>query len=214
MAIIKCDYGHFYDNNRYGKCPYCEKAGTMFSTDIDVMMRSGKTVAAYDTSLPETNETVILKSDIQQPGSHIRVKHDTNDPRPSAIEEDPGKTVAIYGHSNGRKLICGWLVCTEGAERGQDYPIYTGYNRLGRGTDMDVCILGDPRISRKNHCSIVYEHMKNKFYLSPENGCITYLRGELLESAGEIQDGDYFSVGDSTFVLITFCRGERKWENG
>ena len=53
--------------------------------------------------------------------------------------------------------VCGWLVCIEGARVGMDYKIYKGKNFVGRGDDMDIQILGDNEINRKNHTIIVYD---------------------------------------------------------
>lgn len=47
--------------------------------------------------------------------------------------------------------VCGWLVCIEGARVGMDYKIFKGKNFVGRGDAMDIQILGDNEINRKNH---------------------------------------------------------------
>lgn len=51
--------------------------------------------------------------------------------------------------------VCGWLVCIEGARMGMDYKIHDGKNFVGRGDDMDIQILGDNEINRRNHTVIV-----------------------------------------------------------
>ena len=56
--------------------------------------------------------------------------------------------------------VCGWLVCIEGARIGRDYKIKDGKNFVGRGDDMDIQILGDNEISRKNHTIIVSDRDK------------------------------------------------------
>jgi len=55
------------------------------------------------------------------------------------------------------KPVCGWLVCVEGPRRGKDYKVMEGKNFVGRADDMDIQILGDNKISRRNHCVIVYD---------------------------------------------------------
>ena len=73
--------------------------------------------------------------------------------------------------------VCGWLICIEGARVGMDYKIYKGKNFVGRGDDMDIRILGDNEINRKNHTIIVYDAKKlntmvvtfaQKVYQSPK----------------------------------------------
>ena len=71
-------------------------------------------------------------------------------------ENEDDKTVGIYSRFTGNDFVTGWLVCTKGAERGRDYRLHYGFNRIGRGLMMDVCILEDEMISRNMHCSVVY----------------------------------------------------------
>lgn len=60
------------------------------------------------------------------------------------------------------KPVCGWLVCVEGPRRGKDYKVMEGKNFVGRADDMDIQILGDNKISRRNHCVIVYDEKQGK----------------------------------------------------
>lgn len=47
--------------------------------------------------------------------------------------------------------VCGWIICIEGAKVGMDYKIHEGKNFVGRGDEMDIQILGDNEINRRNH---------------------------------------------------------------
>lgn len=55
------------------------------------------------------------------------------------------------------RLTAGWLVCTEGMERGASYPIYAGRNFVGRDDSMDIILRGDRGICRKRHGAVVYD---------------------------------------------------------
>ena len=75
--------------------------------------------------------------------------------------------------------VCGWLVCIEGARVGKDYKLKTGKNFIGRSDDMDIQILGDNNVSKRNHAIIVYDpKKKNNVLLPGESSGIAYLNGE------------------------------------
>lgn len=52
------------------------------------------------------------------------------------------------------KPCVGWVVVTEGNQRGRDFRLVPGPNRVGTRADMDV-VLHDPYVS-SHHCTIVY----------------------------------------------------------
>ena len=60
------------------------------------------------------------------------------------------ETMAVNpGMVAGFTPVVGWLVCTEGPDRGHDYRIRTGYNHIGRAEHMDICIRGDKHRLRR-----------------------------------------------------------------
>ena len=60
------------------------------------------------------------------------------------------------------KPVCGWIVCIDGPRQGKDYQIVQGKNFIGRADDMDIQILGDNEISRRNHAVIKYNNVSSK----------------------------------------------------
>lgn len=112
-----------------------------------------------------------------------------------------------------RCFVTGWLVCTEGPEKGRDYRLRYGFNRIGRDHQMDVCIFEDEGISRDAHCCIVYEDKKNRFQLVPGQGTLTWLEGRLLEKPQELFGGERFTIGSTTLEFVAFCRNGVTWEN-
>ena len=107
--------------------------------------------------------------------------------------------------------MVGWLVCVEGAEKGRDYRIHAGRNFIGRSLKMDIAVVDDVKISRENHCSVVYDPHSNGFSLVPGEGTNTYLGGQQIMKPQPINDNDEIKLGDSMFVFISYCKGERKW---
>ncbi len=110
-------------------------------------------------------------------------------------------------------FVTGWLVCTEGPEKGRDYRLRYGFNKIGRSYEMDVCIFEDEEISRDAHCSVVYESRSNRFLLAPGQGTLTWLGGELVEEPREILSGERFQIGGTTLEFVAFCRNGVTWES-
>lgn len=189
MAIIQCSDGHYYDNEKYDQCPHCAE-----KSPRGTEARSEGVTVALDRMETEEYAAYYVK---QHAASQ-------------KVEMDEQRTVALG--NKGREFVCGWLVCTRGVERGQDYRVYTGYNRIGRDYGNEIVIQGDLQITRKGHCMVVYEERKNGFYLVPQSGNLAYLNDHLLEKPESLVDGDKITVGESEFEFVAFCRGGRKWE--
>ena len=109
--------------------------------------------------------------------------------------------------------VCGWIVCVAGARKGKDYRIMAGKNFVGRADDMDMQILGDNKISRRNHCVIVYDDKQGKTVMLPgDSNGIVYLNGEAVYMPTQLQQYDVIEMGDSQFLFMPFCGDHFKWE--
>lgn len=110
--------------------------------------------------------------------------------------------------------VCGWLVCIEGARIGRDYKIKDGKNFVGRGDDMDIQILGDNDISRKNHTIIVYDAKKKNTVILPGDAAgIAYLNQEAVYVPTELMPYDTIELGRSKFVFVPFCGEHFEWND-
>lgn len=152
----------------------------------------------------KTYESAFNSNKIRQ----VVIKKNTN---PNNDDTDV-KTVSIRSDIMGNNYVTGWIVCFEGPEIGRDYRLHYGFNRIGRSPDMDICISDDYKISRENHCSIVYDNRSNKFFICQGKGTITYLNDNLISSACELNIHDVIAMGESKFEFIPFCREGRIWE--
>jgi len=186
MAIISCINNHYYDNSKYDSCPFCN-AGV---NDDDY-----RTVALYNNgqSQRETNDLEIKTISFYDASNSV---------------EDQELMVKRSAEAD---LTVGWLVCLEGGSRGRDYRVVSGRNMVGRDYSMDICIQGDETISRENHCAVVYDDKHNLFYILPVNNMV-YKDDKLLTEAVELKTGDEFVIGESRFVFVAFCEGDRKWK--
>ena len=122
------------------------------------------------------------------------------------------KTIGSYEMEKGARFMVGWLVCITGPERGRDYRLYQGFNRIGRDYGMDIAVMEDQSLSREAACAVVYDDRSNKFYAVQQQSSTAYLNGELLAGAVELSSGDIIKAGQSEFEFIAFCREGRIWE--
>ncbi len=212
MPILRCPHGHYYDSVRFSSCPHC---GISIQADVPEMNEkkpSGKPEKARgglfgwldrDKTIALSQEKPLLQNDETTIALESVDVYNT---------DDDVKTVGFYSGAKGNDYVTGWLVCVEGPEKGRDYRLHHGFNRIGRDPGMDIQVADDPAITRKNHCSIVYDDRGNQFSLVPSVGALTYFKDSLLVKAEMLQMGDLITMGNSTFEFIPFCRKGRVWE--
>lgn len=112
--------------------------------------------------------------------------------------------------------VCGWLVCITGPRQGRDYKIKSGKNFVGRADDMDIQILGDNKISRRNHAIIVFDPKeKNTVLLPGDSNGLVYHEDAAVYTPTVLSEYDVLEIGDSKFVFVPFCGDKFMWqENG
>ena len=110
--------------------------------------------------------------------------------------------------------VCGWLVCIQGARVGKDYRIHNGKNFVGRGDDMDIQILGDNEINRRNHAVIVYDQKKRNTVILPgDSAGLAYLRGEAVYVPAQLNPYDTIEMGKSRFIFVPLCGQNFEWND-
>ena len=99
-----------------------------------------------------------------------------------------------------------------GPRQGKDYQVVQGKNFVGRADDMDIQILGDNEISRRNHAVIVFDPKKRETVLLPgdANG-IVYLNGNALYAPTPLNPYDEIELGKSKFLFVPFCGDHFMW---
>jgi hypothetical protein len=176
MAIIQCEQGHYYDDEKYGACPHC---------------------AAHEGG-PDGLTVAFAESEQIQD-------------RLASMISDDGVTRGVFQSRMKADPVVGWLVCTEGAEKGRDYRIHAGRNFIGRSYKMDVSIPDDETVTRDNHCSLAFDPLHSAFLLAPGEGTGVLVNGKLLQEPVEIKNEDAIRIGSSEFVFMAFCGSARKW---
>ena len=110
--------------------------------------------------------------------------------------------------------VCGWLVCIQGARVGKDYRIHNGKNFVGRGDGMDIQILGDNEINRRNHAVIVYDQKKRNTVILPgDSAGLAYLRGEAVYVPAQLNPYDTIEMGKSRFIFVPLCGQNFEWND-
>ena len=110
--------------------------------------------------------------------------------------------------------VCGWIVCVKGPRRGKDYRVMDGKNFVGRADDMDIQILGDNKISRRNHAVIVFDAKKReKMILPGDSNGLVYLIEQAVYLPQPLNAYDVIEMGDSKFLFIPFCGENFVWED-
>ena len=78
-------------------------------------------------------------------------------------------------------------------------------------TYSDIC-LEDALVARENHCSVVYEPKRGKFFLVPGMGTVTFKNGKRIDGAEPLEEGDVIGLGESLLAFVPFGWKEYTWE--
>lgn len=189
MAIIQCPHGHYYDDQRDAKCPYCQKGS----------VRPWQNAGSFNEQITQYAALPPQDYDEQQTEAY------------GECVGDADLTLGIFSVANGNRLTAGWLVCTQGFVRGKSFDLYSGRNFAGRSYEMDLVVSDDFKIARQKHFSVVYDPKSVSFFLIPESGAIL-LNGTIVTKAEKLHDGDCIVAGDAEFMFVPFCKEGRTWE--
>jgi hypothetical protein len=130
---------------------------------------------------------------------------------------DPPEPEETENHEDhallGEELwACGWLVCTKGVNKGRAYTIKNGKNFIGSTSSMDIQIVGDKKIEKKNHAVIMYDSRQKKTLLLPtDSHGMVYWQGQAIFEATEIQPFNDIELGESVFKFAPFCGDDFDW---
>ncbi|MGC4056090.1 MAG: FHA domain-containing protein [Paludibaculum sp.] len=204
--MTQCKSGHFYDETKFSACPYCP---ALAAPPI------GKTVPAAG-SVPFTAPPPGGDSNKTVPMRPLDAA-----PPPSAPLGPAGgqKTVVAYPSFNTPaeapvpvSPVVGWLVCTEGPSRGQDYRLHVAKNFVGREKTMDVCVEGDVEVSRERHAEVIFEPQAKTFWLKPgDSSGLVYLNGAVQFSPVQLKARDVIALGKTKLMLVPLVGLDFDW---
>lgn len=184
MPIIECSNGHYYDDNKFDKCPICGEA---------------------DIFAQAKNKYFFLAGIEENAKEGLTERYDEDK------TEEGNITISIDMKKGKNTLTTGWLVCVSGECKGRSFPIKTNRNFIGRDYDMDI-VIPDKNVSRIKHCSIVYDNKKCEFYLVHGNNP-TMVNNQFIEESIKLKENDLLSFGESEYVFIPYCKSGRSWND-
>lgn len=184
MKLVQCKNGHFFDSEINSCCPVC-------GGEID-----DGTERPEDGSAPSRRRSI---ENLVLPMFGI------------GNGEEDSVTLAMPIGGEEWSPVVGWIVCVDGNSRGRDYRIHPERNFVGRSGVMDISVFEDESIAMVDHCSIVYEPIEGEFMLVPGKEAATYYNEKLLTEYVVLKEGDKFTIGNSTFVFVPYCKGDVRW---
>jgi len=195
----RCNNGHFYNPAKFSRCPHCGVAG------IDL-----------SPTKPMSNPAVPVGAGGGNPGASIGHTFPINRAGGNSGEQVTKAWYPSQADEKGSEKpvdpIVGWLVCIEGADRGRDFRIKAEKNFVGRSTSMDICIAGDPRISRENHAIVAFEPRSAEFRLySGDARGLVYLNRSMVDVPVVLNAFDMIELGDSKLLFVPFCGERFRW---
>lgn len=149
---------------------------------------------------------------VSQPGPSV-----ATEPLSTAIPDDDDRTLPVTadmldGATEKSAPVVGWLVCTEGVNKGTDYRLHQGRNFVGRSSEMDVCILGDNTVSRSSHAIVVYDPRSNVYLAQPGSSKeLFYVNDKLVLNPIELKAMDQLSIGDTKLMFVPLCSEKFHW---
>ena len=193
MTLVKCPNGHYYDSSRFGNnCPHCGMSGAV-------------NVGADQTTVP------LNIPDAPQPSNAV------TEPLMTSQPNDDDRTLPVTsdmldGMVEKQAPVVGWLVCTDGVNKGTDYRLHQGRNFIGRSQEMDVCIMGDNTVSRSSHAIVVYDPRSNAYLAQPGSSKeLFYVNDKLVLNPVELKAMDILNIGNTKLMFVPLCGEKFHW---
>ena len=106
----------------------------------------------------------------------------------------------------------GWLVCVDGVDRGRDYRLHDGYNRIGRNPGNDICISGDVTVSGDGHALVAFDPKNSVFFAAPGTSInLVRLNDDVLMMPSPLNANDVLTVGTTKLMFVPLCSDSFSW---
>lgn len=184
MPITECSNGHYYDSNKFNKCPICDEVKSSVEVKNQYVFFSGGKTVSEELLTERYDENKAAKEELTVP-----------------IDIKKGKSI----------FTTGWLVCISGECIGKSFPIKMNRNFIGRDYDMDI-VIPDKNISRIKHCSIVYDNKNCEFYFVHGNSPVM-INNCFIKSSIKLEENDLLTFGESEYIFIPYCKKGRVWND-
>ncbi len=209
MAMQQCPNGHLYDDTKNSSCPYCSNGN---SVNVTVPLMDNQSPIG-DNIFPQTTPIDgVVAQEYVPPQPQVQ-----NNVIPPTVPLNPAMGVTKFvgqdETDNGVMSVRGWLVCLEGAKRGEDFKIRGEKNRIGRGEGNDIKLDFDSTISKGVNANISYDIRNNKFFIFlGESKNNIYVNNQMLMTPVELKDYDVIEIGTTKMIFRSFCNDIFNWE--
>lgn len=215
MNLVKCNNGHFYDQDRFASCPHCGGAVGGGSDNVTmpiVRNEEDDDVTVALTQPGQVANALIAPEPIGSSSLQAAVNIAAQDLSIDPLEDD-NKTIGFFSSAIGKEPVVGWLVCIEGEHFGEDFRLKSGRNFVGRDGSMDVVLQKDATVSREKHAIVVYEPRGNIFLIQPgDSKELCYLNDKVVLMAQELKANDRIGLGKTVLMFIPCCFAEFNWD--
>lgn len=211
MTLVKCPNGHYYDSSRFGNnCPHCGMSGAASigadQTTVPLNIPDAPQPANAVTEPLTVSQPVVSQPVVSQP-ANVTAPIVSDDDRTLPVTAD-----MLDGMAEKPAPVVGWLVCTDGVNKGTDYRLHQGRNFIGRSPEMDVCILGDNTVSRSSHAIVVYDPRSNVYLAQPGSSKeLFYVNDKLVLNPIELKAMDLLNIGDTKLMFVPLCGEKFHW---
>lgn len=198
----QCENGHIYDEKTHSACPYCNQAGLSVVRPLEggSDLAFPKTTPLDTGSAPDFPKTAPLDAAPAAPVTPAA---------PARPKREMSATVALNVSDAGIAPVCGWLVVTEGDNKGLSFPVHSEKNTIGRGSNFDVNLSFDKAISKEGDAVLTYDSRSRKFFVTLGAGKNNvYHNNALLLTPEEVKDYDVIEAGATKLVFRSFCNDE------
>lgn len=217
MKLIRCNNGHFYDQDKFGSCPNCN-GGDSAANQLTDAFQAQPPVQERVIPQPDilTEEDATMPLDRKKAMDEISNMSNVNSVF-SEEREDDHYTVSITPGGReigtaGMKPVVGWLICLSGEHTGKDFRLVQGKNFIGRDPAMDVCLAHEKTVSRDKHALIVYEPRHHLYLIqSGESRELTYVNDQVILESRELEAMDKILIGDVNLLFVPLCSPEFNW---
>jgi uncharacterized membrane protein YhaH (DUF805 family) len=138
-------------------------------------------------------------------------------PRPVAIQTPPPVPVpalpaAIQLPPPARAWshpLVGWLVITDGADRGKEFRLHARTSQASSGSAMEVAVAGGQG-EVLDSTSIRYDPRSNQYSISSASGSAR-LNGSALTNSSSLSAYDRLQIGRNSFIFVPLCGVYHQW---
>ena len=192
MNLEKCKHGHYYDQDKFVKCPYCAAKGFV---PKDTLRLNG-----------ENTEGCTEKKKIEQEKSLKDAVAATIELKKS-MELEERQTADLREYEN---LPVGILVSIGNFQKGNIIPLYVGENCICM--DGEVITIQPERKEEMQIASISFHPERNLFIMKPmiEQPEIWIGRMQLKDSV-RLSPYDRIIIASAAFLFVSICGEQFHW---